>query len=101
MPRFQTPARQSFYETTLQLGNDTATEFYHAGRPRRGAVHRNAYWDGRCGATAALRRWPKESWAYVAYCAGRDQRKLDEKAGNAMPLWLPTTPPPADWEPRP
>ena len=96
MTRF-TPERQAFYATVTRLGDDLSSEFYHAGRPRRGAAHRNAYWDGRCGATAALRRWPKNSWCYVAYSAGRDARKRDEKENNAMPLWLPTTPAPA-WQ---
>ena len=45
-PRFKDKALQSAFESALQLAANTSSEFYHQGKPRRGAGHRCAFWDG-------------------------------------------------------
>lgn len=96
---FKHPQLQSQYEMCRQLGNDTSSGFYRDGRPRRGAGHRDAYWNGRHGNPS---RYIKDSLSYASWAAGRDDRKLDVKAFNVVPgpymqgsqlvepLWTPT-----------
>jgi len=45
-PRYKTPGLQSMYEAMLAAAADPKSELYHEGKPRRGAGHRAAFWDG-------------------------------------------------------
>lgn len=49
MARYKDARMQGFYETMLTLAADPASELYWQGRPRRGAGHRCAFWDGYSG----------------------------------------------------
>lgn len=71
--RFKDPAMQRMYATCRALGNTVNSEFYHQGKPRHGASHRNAYWNGREG--KASRFVPRGTLAWAAYRAGCDDRK--------------------------
>jgi len=73
--RFKDPKLQQFYENCRRLGKDPSSEFYYAGRPHRGAGHRNAYWNGRQGLPC---RYIRGTFAYSAWAAGQDDRKEEQ-----------------------
>lgn len=83
---FKDKAMQALYDACRASGVVTTTEFYHNGIPRRGASHRVAYWKGRAGEPLPY-YIDRSSLAYAAFKAGRDERKVDEAKGNAMPAW--------------
>lgn len=60
------------YDVCRNAGADTSSEFYHNGKPRSGAAHREAYWMGRQGKPNRL--WPRGSLAAACYAAGKDDR---------------------------
>jgi hypothetical protein len=75
------------YKIYRQLGADPASEFYLDGKPRRGASHQGAYWNGRSGVQpGALIDF--SSLNYAAWCAGRDERQADLDKDNPMPRWV-------------
>lgn len=94
---------KSLYETCRRLGADTTSELYYKGLPRRGASHRVAYWVGRAGEDKP-NYIGRNSLSYACFKAGRDDRKADERKGNAMPPWnrmqMGYAIPPEGWEPR-
>lgn len=49
MSRYKDPSMQKMYDAMLALADDPASEPYHQGKPRRGAGHRCAFWDGAGG----------------------------------------------------
>lgn len=49
MARYKDARMQGFYETLLTLADDLASELCVDGKPRRGAGHRCAFWDGYSG----------------------------------------------------
>ncbi len=69
MTRFKTPNLQQMYRICRELAADHASEFWYAGRPRRGAGHRAAYWNGRSGLRSS---YPVYSLAHAAWAAGQD-----------------------------
>jgi hypothetical protein len=85
MRHYKNKSLQTFYEACRKLGADPQSEFYFTDRdgitrrPRRGAGHRHAYWNGRQGAPNLL--WSRGTFAYVAYMAGRD----DARCGPVQP----------------
>lgn len=49
-PRYKDAHTQRVYDTLLRLAEDTTSELYYKGEPRRGgASHRTAFWDGHSG----------------------------------------------------
>lgn len=48
-PRYKNAHMQSNFELLLALAADETSEMYYEGRPRRGAGHRAAFWDGFTG----------------------------------------------------
>jgi len=83
---FKDKMMQRLYDDCRRLGVVATSEFYHNGVPRRGASHRVAYWRGRAG--EPLPKFiDRNTLAYAAFKAGRDERREDEKKGNAMPAW--------------
>jgi hypothetical protein len=78
--RFKDKSMQEIYETCRRLAADQTSEFYHAGSPRSGAAHRNAYWNGRRGMAATL--FPRGSLSYACWRAGADDFRA---AGNTIP----------------
>ena len=77
-PKFKDRAKQTMYEVCRRLGADRTSEFWvqPAGTvPRRGAGHRNAYWNGYNGEPS---RYLRTSLNYAAWAAGRD----NERAGR-------------------
>lgn len=81
MPRFKNRSQQEIYETCRRLAADVTSEFYVQGKPRSGAAHRNAYWNGRKGQPYASHR---SSLAYAAWAAGRDDQKHIDKISAAV-----------------
>lgn len=63
---------QPCYELARKFGNDQASTFYIEGRPRRGASHRAAYWNGRSG---QRNTYVKDSQCYAFWAAGADDLK--------------------------
>lgn len=49
MPRYKDSRSQALYDTMLTLADDLSSELYWNGKPRRGAGHRAAFWDGASG----------------------------------------------------
>lgn len=72
MPRFKDAGLQRIYDLCRSMAADTTSEFYIEGRPRRGAGHRAAYWNGRAGKPSS---WPTNSLAHAAWAAGQDDLK--------------------------
>lgn len=61
---------QRMYDACRELSHDTSSELYYNGKPRRGAGHRNAYWDGRSG--TPNHKYERGTFAYVCWAAGKD-----------------------------
>lgn len=99
MSIFKDRTMRALYDACRMYGVIVTSEFYHKGVPRRGASHRVAYWKGRAG--EPLPKYiDRQSLSYAAFKAGRDERKADQRKGNAMPAW--TMPqnysvPPIEW----
>lgn len=49
MAQFKSAQMQRLYDAMLVAAADVSSELYHEGRPRRGAGHRAAFWDGVSG----------------------------------------------------
>lgn len=71
--RFKNPAFQKAYEIARTMGADPASTFYVDGKPRTGAGHRCAYWDGRQGKPSTYSDPTITGYPY--YRAGVDDRK--------------------------
>ena len=54
MSRPRNPKLLVVYEAMLAAAADQASELYYQGRPRRGASHRSAFWDGYTGTRSSL-----------------------------------------------
>lgn len=72
MAKFKDKNLQGCYELARKYGQDAESTFYIQGRPRRGAGHRAAYWNGRSGHPC---RYERNSQAYAFWAAGRDDLK--------------------------
>ena len=76
--RFKDRHMQAIYEACRRMGADNFSEFYYSAKamgprwPRRGAGHRNAYWNGRQGKPTS---WARNSLAHAAWAAGQDDMK--------------------------
>lgn len=81
--RFRDPSLRQMYDSCLKLaragrGTGARSEFYlETGHQRRGAGHRNAFWNGYNG--LPNRTFPRDSLAYAAYRAGQDFAKEHER----------------------
>lgn len=71
---FKSPAMQLVYEACKKAGADLTSDFYDQnGNPRRdGTPLRSTYWKGRDNIPC---RSGRQSLAYAAWAAGRDDRK--------------------------
>lgn len=67
--RFKDKNLQGCYDLARKFGSDATSTFYLQGRPRRGASHRAAYWNGRSGAKS---RYVRDSQCYAFWAAGHD-----------------------------
>ena len=63
---------QPCYDLARKFGQDQSSTFYIDGRPRRGAAHRAAYWNGRSG---QRNTYVKGSQCYAFWAAGKDDLK--------------------------
>src|SRR4051812_27852156 len=86
MVRFENKSTQAIYETCRRLAADPTSEFYHAGEPRSGAAHRNAYWNGRRGLPPTL--FPRGSLSYACWRAGADDYKAAGKTVPELPRFI-------------
>lgn len=77
MSHFADRSMKKMYDACRSFGADKNSSFYIQGKPHRGAGHRCAYWNGRNGLPS---RWLKNSLAYAAWAAGRDDRRKDTKS---------------------
>lgn len=75
-PRYKDPQKQRLYVALLTLAADPKSELYHDGRPRRGAGHRTAFWDGYAGLQRSANVVPGTLSA-VAYAAGQHFAKTN------------------------
>lgn len=66
---FKDKGLQKCYDLGRKFGSDPTSTFYIEGRPRRGAGHRAAYWNGRSGMGE---RYVRNSQAYAFWAAGKD-----------------------------
>lgn len=65
---------EDFANRIREAAADPKGEFFCAdGTPRRGANHRNAYWDGRNGKPCTF---PPKTFAHAAWKAGCADRKV-------------------------
>lgn len=49
MARPKNPMLANIYDRMLAAARDPASELWYKGKPRRGASHRQAFWDGYLG----------------------------------------------------
>ena len=82
---FKNDKMQKMYEVCRHLAADQLGEFWLNGKPRTGALHRSAYWKGRQGLPCLL--WPRNSLAYAAWAAGRDDRREQEVERDCVKAW--------------
>jgi len=68
--RYKNPEFNKIYAAMLDLAADRTSELYHQGRPRRGAGHRAAFWDGYAGVERSANVIPG-TLSQVCYAAGR------------------------------
>lgn len=85
--KFKAKAMQDLYEGCRRLAADKSSEFYHAGAPRSGAAHRNAYWNGRRGLPAAP-LFGRGTLAYACWRAGADDYKAAGKMVPELPKFI-------------
>lgn len=77
--RYKDSSMQKCYEGALMLAADPASEFYCNGKPRRGAGHRCAFWDGYVGVVQTPHAVPGSmSWAF--FQAGKEFARREKKA---------------------
>ena len=88
--RFKDKSKQAVYETCRRLAADPTSEFYHQGKPRSGAGHRNAYWNGRRGLPAKL--FPRDSLSYACWRAGADDYVAAGKTVPELPKFIAAQP---------
>lgn len=69
MARFKNRDMARIYDGCRRLAADRTSEFWYEGRPRRGAAHRAAYWNGRGGQP---NRYIRGSACHAAWAAGQD-----------------------------
>jgi len=84
--RFKDKSMQEIYETCRRLAADPTSEFYHHGKPRSGAAHRNAYWNGRRGIAATL--FTRGSPSYACWRAGADDYKDADGVVPELPKFI-------------
>jgi hypothetical protein len=70
MDKYKDPKNQRIYEAMLVLAADTSSELYFEGKPRRGAGHRAAFWDGYVGTGKSANVIPGTMSA-VCFAAGK------------------------------
>lgn len=85
--RYKNRDFQRTYETMLKLAADNTSELYHAGKQRRGAGHRCAFWDGYNGLKRSANVVP-QSQSSVCFQAG----KVFAKKNPGVSLGAPVTP---------
>jgi hypothetical protein len=76
MPRYKNSVNQALYDKMIVLAADKTSELYHQGKPRRGAGHRSAFWDGYRGDAKSAMVIPGTLSA-VCYQAGRQFAKTN------------------------
>jgi len=87
MTKFKDKGLQQGYALARKFGADKTSSFYIEGRPRRGASHRAAYWNGRSGQRCTYLR---TSQAYAFWAAGRDDlREFGPVANSEWHYGLP------------
>lgn len=82
-------AKQDFFEAMLALAADKNSELYHEGRPRRGAGHRAAFWDGYGGLKRTANVIPGTLSA-VAFAAGKQFASTKPGIPKEDAVWSPT-----------
>lgn len=87
-PRYKNQEKQNFYLSLLTLAGDRSSELYHDGRPRRGAGHRAAFWDGYGGLKRTANVVPGTLSA-VAYAAGQQFAKTNPGIPKEEAVWTP------------
>lgn len=88
-PRYKDARKQRFYDSLLALAADRESEMYHQGRPRRGAGHRAAFWDGYAGLQRTANVLPGTLSA-VAYAAGLQFAKNNPDIAKDEAVWTPS-----------
>ncbi len=74
MTRYKEPRLQEHYDLMLSFAHNRGPELFTPdGGQRRGAGHRNAFWNGYNGLKNIA--WGRGTYAYVAYYAGRQFAK--------------------------
>lgn len=73
MTAFKDKSMQKMYDACRAFAADKSSSFYVEGKPRRGAGHRAAYWNGRAGIKTPGA--DRNSLAYACWRAGMDDRK--------------------------
>ena len=88
MPRYKTPSFQATYDAMLVAAQDTSSELYHDGKPRRGAAHRTAFWDGyaRLAKTANV---VHGTLSAVCFAAGKEFAKSNPGIAVEDAVWTP------------
>lgn len=93
MARYKHPVMQAMYDKLLALAEDKASELYWEGKPRRGAGHRAAFWDGFNGLDLSGPRRSAHvvpgTISHACFMAGREFARRQRKA--AGPLTNPVT----------
>lgn len=77
-PRYKNNSMQLIYCGMLILASNTESELYHKGKPRRGASHRCAFWDGYNGMTRSANATPG-TLGWACFQAGRKFAKQAAK----------------------
>ena len=88
MPRYKTPSFQKTYDAMLAAARDKSSELYHDGKPRRGAAHRTAFWDGyaRLAKTANV---VHGTLSAVCFAAGKEFAKSNPGIAVEDAVWTP------------
>ena len=76
MAHYKDAQKQRLYDSMLALAADKSSELYHEGKPRRGAGHRSAFWDGYRGDSKSAMVIPGTPSA-VCYQAGKQFAKTN------------------------
>ena len=72
MARYKDRSMQTMFDACLADGADRTSEFFIDGKPRRGAGHRNAYWNGFNGVRLT---YSPNTLAFACFMAGRENAK--------------------------
>ncbi len=79
---------QALYNAFRAWGSDTASTLYREGKPRRGADHRAAYWNGRSN---VAHRYVSGSQCAIAFAAGKDDARDFGAAVTTLVNFYPIT----------